>query len=429
MAGLALAVGMLVDNSIVVLESIFRQREEGENIQDSAIHGASSVAMAITASTLTTLAVFTPVLFVPGIAGELFKDMVLTIVISLSVSLIVALTLVPLLASRFLRIRKRKNSLNSPAASENKQAILQKWSERIGSVILQWQDFYTKNLDWALKHRKIVIFSALGLFILSIIILANLGGDFIPKNDMGFISIAVDRSSGTSLEEMKKSMHQLNAIITENAPEVENVYANFGQGEGIMAMFSTRGASEGDLTIRLKKLSERKRSMFEIQDALQKKFKDLPDVDARFEDRGNTALMGAGADIMIEIFGHDLQVAEALAAGIEERIKNIEGIASIKSSIKQSAPELMVNLDRQRIADLGLSTAQIGQVLSTSILGTVATQFRTGGDEYDIRVHRWENRSRCARSPMSNTAVPRRRSCAKIRSVWSPWPSTSPAAI
>jgi HAE1 family hydrophobic/amphiphilic exporter-1 len=386
MAGLALAVGMLVDNSIVVLESIFRQREEGENIQDSAIHGASSVAMAITASTLTTLAVFTPVLFVPGIAGELFKDMVLTIVISLSVSLIVALTLVPLLASRFLRIRKRKNSLNSPAASENKQAILQKWNERIGSVILQWQDFYTKNLDWALKHRKIVIFSALGLFILSIIILANLGGDFIPKNDMGFISIAVDRSSGTSLEEMKKSMHQLNAIITENAPEVENVYANFGQGEGIMAMFSTRGASEGDLTIRLKKLSERKRSMFEIQDALQKKFKDLPDVDARFEDRGNTALMGAGADIMIEIFGHDLQVAEALAAGIEERIKNIEGIASIKSSIKQSAPELMVNLDRQRIADLGLSTAQIGQVLSTSILGTVATQFRTGGDEYDIRV-------------------------------------------
>ena len=162
--------------------------------------------MAITASTLTTLAVFTPVLFVPGIAGELFKDMVLTIVISLSVSLIVALTLVPLLASRFLRIRKRKNSLNSPAASENKQAILQKWNERIGSVILQWQDFYTKNLDWALKHRKIVIFSALGLFILSIIILANLGGDFIPKNDMGFISIAVDRSSGTSLEEKYASI-------------------------------------------------------------------------------------------------------------------------------------------------------------------------------------------------------------------------------
>ncbi len=380
MAGLALAVGMLVDNSIVVLESIFRQREEGEGLLDSAIHGASSVAMAITASTLTTLAVFTPVLFVPGIAGELFNDMVLTIVISLTVSLLVALTLVPLLASRFLRIRKRTNG------EEQNTLLLKKWGDRIGILINKGQDFYVKNLNWALQHRKLVLFSSFGLFILSIIILANLGGDFIPKNDMGFISIAVDRSSGTSLEEMERSMHDLNSIITENAPEVENIYANFGQGEGIMAMFSTRSASEGDLTIRLKNLSDRERSMFEIQDELRNKFKDLADVDARFEDRGNTALMGAGGDIMIEIFGHDLQVAEILSTQIEQQVKTVEGIASIKSSIIQSAPELMITLDRQRIADLGLSTAQIGQIVSTSILGTVATQFRTGGDEYDIRV-------------------------------------------
>jgi HAE1 family hydrophobic/amphiphilic exporter-1 len=388
MAGLALAVGMLVDNSIVVLESIFRQREEGEGLKDSAVHGASGVAMAITASTLTTLAVFTPVLFVPGIAGELFNDMVLTIVISLTVSLLVALTLVPLLASRFLRIKKRKNGQeqNGSLSASQKKLDLIKVSDRIGALINQGQDFYTKNLTWALRHRKTVIFSALGLFILSIIIMANLGGDFIPKNDMGFIAIAVDRTSGTSLEEMERSMHGLNAIINETVPEVENVYTNFGQGEGIMAMFSTRSASEGDLTIRLKNLSDRERSMFEIQDALREKFKNLPDVDARFEDRGNTALMGAGGDIMIEIFGHDLQVAEALANQIEQKVENIEGIASIKSSIIQSAPELLINLDRQRIADLGLSTAQIGQIVSTSILGTVATQFRTGGDEYDIRV-------------------------------------------
>jgi len=380
MAGLALAVGMLVDNSIVVLESIFRQREEGEGLLESAIHGASSVAMAITASTLTTLAVFTPVLFVPGIAGELFNDMVLTIVISLTVSLLVALTLVPLLASRFLRIRKQTNS------EEQKKSFLTKWGDRVGTFINRGQDFYVKKLDWALQHRKLVLFSSFGLFILSIVIIANLGGDFIPKNDMGFISIAVDRSSGTSLEEMESSMHDLNSIITENAPEVENIYANFGQGEGIMAMFSTRSASEGDLTIRLKNLSDRERSMFEIQDELREKFKDLPDVDARFEDRGNTALMGAGGDIMIEIFGHDLQIAEILSTQIEQQVKTVEGIASIKSSIIQSAPELMITLDRQRIADLGLSTAQIGQIVSTSILGTVATQFRTGGDEYDIRV-------------------------------------------
>ena len=406
MAGLALAVGLLVDNSIVVLESIFRHREEGEGLRESADAGTGRVAMAITASTLTTLAVFTPVLFVPGIAGELFKDMVLTIVISLTVSLLVALTLVPLLASRFLRLKIRKTENNQliPTEAVRKKYSLSQLGDRIGIWMTNLQEFYTASLDWALKHRKTVIFSSLGLFILSIIVVANLGGEFIPKNDMGFIAIAVDRSSGTSLESMEKSMHQLNLIIHQNTPEVENVYTNFGQGEGIMAMFSTRNSSEGDVTIRLKNLSERERSVFTIQDDLRDRFKNLPDVDARFEDRGNTAMMGAGADIMVEIFGYDLQVAEGLAHQIEQKIKDIDGVVSQKSSVKESAPELMINLDRQRIADLGLSTAYIGQIISTSILGTVGTQFRTGGDEYDIRVQ-LKKESRSSKTDIENLLI------------------------
>jgi HAE1 family hydrophobic/amphiphilic exporter-1 len=376
MAGLALAVGLLVDNSIVVLESIFRKREEGEKIREAANSGTSEVAMAITASTLTTLAVFIPVLFVPGIAGELFGDMVFTIVFSLTVSLIVALTLIPLLASRFLVIRKKLKSSET----------LEKIGRRIKIWLNDLQVFYGGALNWALNNRKTVIFSSLGLFILSVIAVANMGGEFLPENDMGFIAVAVDRTPGTSLESMEKSMHELNKIIMDNVPELEIVYTNFGQGEGMMALFSARGSSEGDITLRLTKLSERERDMFEIQDALRDKFNNLPDVDARFEDRGQSAMMGFGADIMIEIFGHDLDVAEALGHQIAKKVSTIDGIVHVETSFKESAPELRVNIDRQRLSDLGLSTTQVGQIISTSILGTVASRFRDAGDEFDIRV-------------------------------------------
>ena len=395
MAGLALAVGLLVDNSIVVLESIFRFREEGASLKESAYKGASEVAMAITASTLTTLAVFIPVLFVPGLAGELFNDMVVTIVFSLSVSLVVALTLIPLLASRFLRFKEKL---------AQKKSRLKKLGEKVGNWLTDLQNTYSRALEWSLNHKKTILFSTLGMFILSIILLANLGGEFLPESDMGFIALAVDRTPGTSLESMEQSMHQINSIIMENVPELENVYTNFGQGEGLMALFSAQGSSEGDVTMRLKNLSDRKRGMFEIQDDLREKFKNLPDVDARFEDRGQESMFGGGADIAVEIFGHDLSVAEALATQIEQKLKDIQGIVDIETSVKETAPELRIELDRQRIADLGLSTALIGNVVSSSILGTVATRYRDGGDEFDIRVQ-LNKESRSSKADVENILI------------------------
>ncbi|RQW03269.1 MAG: efflux RND transporter permease subunit, partial [Calditrichaeota bacterium] len=220
MAGLALAVGLLVDNSIVVLESIFRFREEGKDAREASDRGTKEVAMAITASTLTTLAVFLPVLFVPGIAGELFNEMVITIVFSLSVSLLVALTLVPLLTSRFLIHMKKIN----------RKKFWVHLGESIGRGIEQLQQHYGKFLNWSLHHRWTVILTVLSLFILSVVVVASMGGDFMPENDMGFISLAVDRTPGTSMDAMEKSMYQLNRIILDNVPEAEMVYSNFGQG-------------------------------------------------------------------------------------------------------------------------------------------------------------------------------------------------------
>ncbi len=376
MAGLALAVGLLVDNSIVVAESIFRHRELGTEAREAADIGTHEVAMAITASTLTTISVFVPILFVPGIAGEMFNDMVVTICFSLAASLVVALTLVPLAASRLLKDREETAE----------KSWLRRLGEQIGDGILTMRNNYVTALDWVVQHRKSVLLATAIIFIASVALLFTRGGEFLPESDMGYLQLTVDRSPGISLESMDQSMSSLYRIIEEQVPESEMVYTNFGQGEGMFAAFSSSASNQGEIMVRLSSRSQRKRSLLEIQENLREQTKNLPDVEVSYEDRGAEAFFGGGGDIAVQIFGHDLQIAEALAYQIVEKIESVRGVADIEVSVEEAAPELKIQLDRNRIADLGLNTSQIGQVISSNILGSVATRYREGGDEYDVRV-------------------------------------------
>ncbi|MDZ7722050.1 MAG: efflux RND transporter permease subunit [candidate division KSB1 bacterium] len=376
MAGLALAVGLLVDNAIVVLESIYRlHEEEGQPADKAADQGASEVGMAITASTLTTISVFVPILFVPGLSGQLFRDMGLTICFSLIVSLLVALTLIPLLASRFLRVRQ----------VHKQKGMLGNWARRIETMMNRLYARYGKWLDWSLLHRKIVILLSMGAFVVSVIILVMLGAEFLPENDMGFIEMQVERSPGISLNEMAKTMRTMEDIVREEVPEAKLTYVDFGQGEGIMALFGSQGSNRGSMQITLPDQSERERSQFEIQDVLRDRFNELPDTEVKFIQGGFNQMFGEG-DIVIQIFGFDLEVARALSEEIKTKVSEIEGVDFVQSTLEDASPELAINLDRDRIADLGLSTAQVGGTLQNSLLGNVATRYREGGDEYDVRV-------------------------------------------
>jgi hydrophobic/amphiphilic exporter-1 (mainly G- bacteria), HAE1 family len=380
MAGLALAVGLLVDNSIVVLENIFRRRELGEAIIDAADKGGSEVSMAITASTLTTLAVFVPVLFVPGIAGELFKDMVITICFSLISSLIVALTLVPLLASRFLVLRE--NMTNNPdETSGHNRGIKFRISKFLSGVSKK----YSTSLCWAINHRKTVIAVIATAFVLSIVIFATSGADFFPHSDQGFITYRIDRAPGTSLDEMDRSMKQISKIIQDEVPEADMIRYEFGQGEGFGALFGGGKSHSGELSIKLVKLSERKRRQLEIDEALKEKFKDIPGVEIKYQDQGMSQMFGEG-DIVVEIFGFDLTKSKQIADQVREIVGKIPGTSQIEISIEDAMPELKIELDRNRISDLGLSTAMVSQTISSNLLGTVASTYREGGDEFDIRV-------------------------------------------
>lgn len=374
MAGLALSIGLLVDNSIVVLENIFRRQQSGERIRIASENGASEVGMAITASTLTTLAVFVPILFVPGIAGQLFKDMALTIVVSLITSLLVALTLIPLMASRLLSRKQQTHKWGIAVLLDN----------RIGHYLVRLIDFYEHTLRFALVRPKTIIFSILGVFIITLVLGSGLGGEFIPEADQGMISMDISTEIGTSLPQTNEIFARAEQIVHDEVPEAENVYISFGTATGFGVIFGSNASNKGSMMIRLSEKDERERSQFEIQDVLRERFAELPGVKMNFQQGGPA--MGGGGAVQVKIFGHDLDAAKTLAYQVEEIMENIDGLVDINLSFSLPQPEYQIHIDRDRAAALGLNVSAIARTVSTAVKGTLATRYREGGDEYNVVV-------------------------------------------
>jgi HAE1 family hydrophobic/amphiphilic exporter-1 len=373
MAGLALAVGMLIDNSIVVLENIFRHREMNKEIRIASDEGTTEVGVAIIASTLTTLAIFIPIFFVPGIAGVMFKDMVVSIVCSLSVSLLVALTLIPLMSSRLLGKEKKR--------SDNK--LLRYLDEGIGKFIEATEKWYVRLLDWALGHKKYVFIVIIILIVATIIVFPKIGGEFMPKTDQSFIQIRVERETRASLTATDKTFRKIEKIIDEEVPEADNVQISFGMGEGFAAMFGS-GSNRGEINISLPDVNNRKRDSFEIESILRKRFEKLPGTKITMESGG--MMFGSGGDIEIKIFGYDRKITTTLCDELEERMKKVDGVVDIIKSYSQPKPEYQIRIDRDRISALGLSVYQVATTIEAAVKGKLATKFREGGEEYDVVV-------------------------------------------
>jgi len=372
MAGLALAVGMLVDNSIVVLENIYRHREMDKNRLEAAEIGAKEVGMAITASTLTTIAVFLPVLFVPNITGQLFKDMVLTITFSLVVSLLVALSVVPMMSANILKMeRKKKNNWFT------------KFKDAMGNSIEKLSDRYSKSLHWALNHKKTVLGSVAVLFLLSIGLVSFLGGEFMPKSDQGLINVILESPSGTPIEQTRIYAYKIEDIIQEvvEKDDFESLSIFYGEREGWGAFGTTSSTIE--LFVKLTPLSQRKHTQFEIQDKLRKKFDEMPGITYTFQEGG---AFSSEKDIEVKVIGFNVAGAKAIANEIKSKMEKVNGLVDISLNIKETTPELQVHLNKDLLNHYNLSTLQVASNISTAIQGKVASQFREEGDEYDIYV-------------------------------------------
>jgi hydrophobic/amphiphilic exporter-1 (mainly G- bacteria), HAE1 family len=370
MAGLALAVGLLVDNSIVVLENIFRHVSSGGDVIQDSDRGTSEVAMAIIASTLTTISVFFPVLFVPGIAGVLFNDMALTICFSLFSALLVSLTLIPLLTSRFLRVNGNQTNKFFGKVSRGIDLWLQ-------GIITR----YSRSLHWCLGHRKTTLIIAFLFFGASLALTPRLGMDFFPKMDQGQFEIRLERAPGTTLKSAEKSFQRVEDIIHNTIPELKNQNTDLGVGEAFGAF--AKGSYAGEIRVSLIDKEKRERSQMEIESAMREKLEQIPGITFSIS---QGQFLGEEGDLIVYLYGEDLYTAKTFSDRIKEIIKDIPGTVDVTTSMESGRPELRISLDRDRISLLGLSAYQVANAVSTFIKGTVASLFRDRGEEYDILV-------------------------------------------
>ena len=373
MAGLAIAIGMLVDNSVVVLENIFRRNhDENEQICIAADIGASEVGTAVMASTLTTLSIFIPMLFVGGMAGMMIKDLALTIIVSLTVSLIVSLTLVPLLASKLL---SKKQKVHKTKAMRGFDSGMNKFFTGLGRL-------YRRSLKWSLRHKKTVGISIVALFIVSVILLGQVGFEFMPKTDDSEIDFDVELPVGTALPTTNIYFKQIESLIITSVPELKNVNVNFGSRTGFATIFGGTSNS-GSVSVSLVDKDERSRSKFVIQDELRKKLNAIPGVKATFSSGG---MMGGGSDLTVEIYGYDLDKGENIANELKSKMENIPGIVDLKLSFSDPQPEYTIEIDREKAGKMGLNVAQLAQIVETAVKGQTASIYRENGEEYDIYV-------------------------------------------
>ncbi len=376
-AGLALAVGMLVDNSIVVLDNTVRFIQDGQPPMEAAVGGPSEILMAIVASTLTTVSVFIPVLFVPGIAGVMFKDMALTICVSLAASLFVAVSLVPLLGSRLLKPAGKL--VGKPGRSARLGEGIRLWLGRL-------EQRYTVVLGRVLDHRGLVLVGTVVLFAVSMGLIAILGGEFIPTAQEEQVTITVERDPGTSVTEMEQTMRRLEHIALQNAPEAMAVTSRYGAGQGFSA-FMAGGTNEGTINVYLVDIGERERDTDQIRDALAALMQDEPGTDVTLTAGGG---MGGGmfsqADLILEIYGHDLDGARRIAEEFTTTLRARPDVLTAESSYEKGRPEMEVVLDRTQLAGLGLSGSAVISTLSTYLRGTVATYLSEEGQEHEILV-------------------------------------------
>jgi HAE1 family hydrophobic/amphiphilic exporter-1 len=370
MAGLALAIGMLVDNAIVVLENIVRLREEGLGPWDAAVEGAHTVSLAVTASTLTTVAVFVPVLFVPGIAGVLFKDMSITICFSLAVSLLVALTFIPLAASRLL-------------ASERAARLLARASDE--GWFAELRDSYGHALQWTLARRWLVgagLAAALGVTATLAVVLPT---EFVSKNDQAIIFITVETPIGTNLQEAYKMIREVQERIEAVVPTEDRkmVALDVGVGRGFVTIFS-KGVHAAILRVPLVPVERRKHSQAELEERVRKELRQMPGIKA------TVALpfdvMGAAGDIEVQIRGHSLETSRATGLELADKLRQMPELAEVVFSMDDQKPEVRVRFDRAKMAQLGMSTAAAGNAISTYFMGKLAGRYAEGGDEFDIIV-------------------------------------------
>jgi HAE1 family hydrophobic/amphiphilic exporter-1 len=403
LSALTIAIGMVVDDAIVVLENITHNIEKGSYPREASIYGTNEVALAVVATTLTVVAVFLPLTMIGGFTGEMFRPLGFIVSITISTSTIAALSLTPMLASQILRLKKYDRRTFS-----GKLALLNEKS------LTGLDNVYEKTLGWALRHKAIVIITCFSIFVMSIILVVIVGAEFMPASDNGQINVNVELAQGTNINETKKITRQIETLIAEKYPEVEVVSTSAGAGDesSLSSIFSESASYIVNIFMDLPPIDERQRDIFGISDSLRKDLNQIPEI-AKFNvdpggSRGSMFGGGGGNIIEVKIFGFDIDKTNIVAEKIASFLNEIEGTRDVLISRKQEKPELQIVFDKEKLATAGLNTATAAMAVRNRINGLVSTTYREEGEEYDVIV-RYAEEFRNSTTDIENITIQNQR--------------------
>lgn len=417
LSALSIAIGMVVDDAIVVLENITRHVERGSTPREASIYATNEVWLAVIATTLTIVAVFFPMTMVSGLAGVMFKQLGWIVTITIVTSALAAITITPMLSSKLLKLRSKRKE---PGRFSHERIVV--------PLLDRLDSFYVKTLDWCLHHRKTVIFGSTGIFILSIILAAFfVKAEFMPQADQGQVTIEAELQAGTRVDETVKIARKIDAYIDANIPEKTLVSTSAGSDDeaGFAALFMKSGSNIINVTIALTTSSERERSDVEIADEMRTYLGTFPEIVKYSAIAGEGGMGMSSNTVDVEIFGYDFNQTTALANEIAEKVKKIKGARDVTISREKSKPELRILLDQEKMSQNGLNTATVSTMIRNRVVGMTASQFREAGNEYDILV-RFTEDYRNSITDIENIAIPtptgftRLGEIASIEEFWSP---------
>lgn len=379
LSSLSIAIGMVVDDAIVVLENITTHIERGSSPKEAAIYATNEVWLSVIATTLVVVAVFMPLTMVPGMAGILFRELGWIVSIVVCVSTTAAITLTPMMSAYLLR---REGGVHDYRGL----GVIYKPVDRA----LAWLDTaYARSLGWVVRHRRISVFSMMGLFVLSLGLVTQVPTEFFPPSDNSRIAATVRLEQNLSVEYTARIARQIDSILYAEFPEVRLVSASAGanSSDNAFAAMQTTGSHIINYNIRLAEVETRDRSIYTISDLLRRKLDRIPEIrEYTVTPGGQMGNMSGSSTVDIKVFGHDMELTNVIATDLRDRMAQLEGTRDVRLSREDLRPEYNVVFDRDRLSYYGMNSATASQAVRNRIDGLVASKYREDGDEYDIVV-------------------------------------------
>lgn len=374
LSSLSIAIGMVVDDAIVVLENITTHIERGSYPKQAAVHATNEVGISVIASTLTMLAVFLPLTMTPGQAGLMFRQLGWSISIVMIVSTTAALSLTPMLCSQLLKREAGRSKLSD------------KLFRPIERALNSLDGAYARLLGWAVRHRRTTVFSALGIFLLSLGSLTFIKTSFMPQQDIGFINVSLELPVGTRVEETRRLGLDLEKRMRQEVPSIQTVSMNLGQASDgdSWSMVQANGTNGITMYVGMYPRAERTQTQEEASDAIRKIIASYPEVTTYDVKTGEGG--GGSTGVTLEIYGQDFDETDAYARLLRDELRQSKVASGVTLSRKDYIPEVRFVFDRQRLAENGLNLSTAAMYLRSAVNGTVASHFREDGNEYDIRV-------------------------------------------